>query len=71
MIANDQEFAIVSRQLKELKERRDKMLREGVAQGFQLHVEVAGVEKMIARLQEEITVFETSKQASKLAVGAE
>ena len=62
VIANDQEFAMVSRQLQELKARRDKMLREGVAEGFQLHVEVAGVEKMIARLQEEIDTFESSKR---------
>ncbi|HEV3085463.1 MAG TPA: hypothetical protein VGY66_37265 [Gemmataceae bacterium] len=62
MIANDQELAVVSRQLQELKARRDKMLREGVAEGFQLHVEVAGVEKMIARLQEEMDTFENSKR---------
>ena len=62
MIANDQELAVVSRQLQGLKARRDKMLREGVAEGFQLHVEVAGVEKMIARLQEEMDTFENSKR---------
>jgi hypothetical protein len=62
VIANDQELAVVSRQLQELKARRDKMLREGVAEGFQLHVEVAGVEKMIARLQEEMDTFENSKR---------
>ena len=62
MIANDQELAVVSRQLQELKARRNKMLREGVAEGFQLHVEVAGVEKMIARLQEEMDTFENSKR---------
>jgi hypothetical protein len=70
MIANDQELAVVTRQLQELRARRDKMLRDGVAEGFQLHVEAAGVEKMIARLQEEVNAFENSKR-SKVAAGKE
>jgi hypothetical protein len=70
MIANDQELAIVSRQLQELKMRRDRMLRDEEAEGFQLHIEVAGVEKMIARLQEEADAFESLK-CNKVAVGKE
>jgi hypothetical protein len=61
MIVNEHELEIVSRQIQELKARRDKVLREGVEQGFQLHVEVAGIEKMIARLQEEIDAFDSTK----------
>ena len=58
MIANDQEFAVVSRQLQELKEQRDGLLRGGNGQPFHLHVEVAGIEKMSARLQAEIDAYE-------------
>jgi hypothetical protein len=68
MIANDQEFAVVSRQLLELKLRRAQLLRDGAADGFQLHIEVTGVEKMIARLQEEIDAFE-NQTARTLVVG--
>jgi hypothetical protein len=60
MIANDQERAMVSRQLHELKTQRDNLLRGGNGQPFQLHVELAGLEKMIARLQEEINAYENS-----------
>ena len=60
MITNHQEFAVASRQLEGLKVRRDKMLREREQPGFELHVEVAGFEKMIARLQEEVAAFDIS-----------
>jgi hypothetical protein len=60
MIANDQELAMVSRQLHELKTQRDNLLCGGNGQPFQLHVEVAGLEKMIVRLQEEINAYENS-----------
>lgn len=68
MIANDEEFAAVSRQVEELKLRRDQLRRDGGADGFQLHIEVAGVEKMIVRLQEEIDAFENLK-ARTLTLG--
>jgi len=68
MIANDQEFAVVSQQLEELKRRRDQLLRDGAANGFQLHIEVTGVEKMIARLQDEIADF-ANQRARTLPVG--
>jgi hypothetical protein len=60
MIANSGELAVVSRQLQDLKARRDKLLRERASEGLQLHVELAGIEKMIARLQEEVDAFEDS-----------
>jgi hypothetical protein len=61
MIANEEEFAAVLRQLQELKLRRDELLRDRAADGLQLHIEVAGVEKMIARLREEIEAFENHR----------
>lgn len=59
MIANDEELGIVCCQLQELKAQRDSLLRAGTEKPFQLHVEVAGMEKMIARLQEEIGAYES------------
>ena len=48
---------MVSRQLHELKVQRDSLLRGGNGQPFSLHVEVAGIEKMIARLEAEINAY--------------
>ena len=62
--------AVASRQLEELKVRRDKMLREREQPGFELHVEIAGLEKMIARLQEEVAAFDISRCGS-MAVARE
>jgi hypothetical protein len=41
--------------------RRDKLLRDGHADGFQLHTEVSGIEKMITRLQEELEQYANHK----------
>jgi hypothetical protein len=68
MIANDQELGVVTRQLEELKARRDRTLRDGKADGFQLHIEVTGLEKMIARLQAEVDAF-ASARGTNVAVG--
>lgn len=54
MIANEQQRAIVSRQLGELKEWRDRVLHDSAPSPFRVRVEAAGIEKMVARLQEEI-----------------
>lgn len=64
MITNAQEFDTVSRQLQELNAQRDALLRDPRANPFQLHVEVAGVEKMMARLQDEINAFEADQARS-------
>jgi DNA-binding XRE family transcriptional regulator len=61
MIANDQQLATVLRQLQELKEWRDHVLAESTGTPFQTHIEVAGIEKMIARLQEEKEVYRKAK----------
>jgi HTH-type transcriptional regulator / antitoxin HipB len=61
MIANDQQFAIVSRQIQELKRERDRALEVAAEKPFQAHLEAAGFEKMIARLQEEIEEYERTK----------
>ena len=58
MIANEKEQEIVSRQLRELKAQRDSVLRESTQPAFQSHVELAGLEKMIVRLQAEIDAYE-------------
>ena len=65
MISNDQDSAIVSRQLQDLRVQRDQLLGGKVDGAFQTHVEVAGIEKMIARLQDEIDAYSQSK--AKLA----
>jgi hypothetical protein len=62
-ITPEQELAIVARQLQELKARRDRRLADGAADVFQLHVEVAGIEKMNARLQAELDAIESTKRA--------
>jgi ribosome-binding protein aMBF1 (putative translation factor) len=61
MIANDQELAIVSRQVAELSARRDRVLQTASERPFQAHIETAGLEKMIARLQEEIQAYQDAK----------
>lgn len=60
MIENDEQFEVVSRQLQELKSQRDHLLQNG-AEPFQTHVEVAGIEKMIVRLEEEISAYQKLK----------
>ena len=60
MITNDQEFENVLCQLQELRSQRDALLRDSAVNPFQLHIEVSGVEKMMARLQDEINAFETA-----------
>jgi ribosome-binding protein aMBF1 (putative translation factor) len=61
MIANEQQRTIVSRQLGELEEWRDRALHETTQSPFQIQVEAASIEKMIARLQEEIEAYESAK----------
>lgn len=67
MIANVQESETVLRQILELKAQRDSLLRDPAANPFQLHVEVAGLEKLAARLQEEIDAFEAGQTTSSRA----
>ena len=64
MIANVQELETVLRQVLELKAQRDSLMRDPAANPFQLHVEVTGLEKMAARLQEEIDAFEAAETRS-------
>ena len=54
MIANDQELQSVLRQLQELRLQRDRLLHDSGVNPFQLHIEVSGLEKMLARLQDEV-----------------
>ena len=61
MIANEQQRVIVSRQLGELEAWRDRVLHDTTQSPFQTRVEAAGIEKMIARLQEEIEAYESAK----------
>ena len=61
MIANEQQRVIVSRQLGELEAWRDRVLHDTTQSPFQTRVESAGIEKMIARLQEEIEAYESAK----------
>ena len=61
MIANEQQRAMVSRQLGELEAWRDRVLHDTTQSPFQTRVEAAGIEKMIARLQEEIEAYESAK----------
>jgi len=61
MIANEQQRAIVSRQLEELEAWRDQVLHESPQTPFQTQVEAAGIEKMMARLQEEISDYESAR----------
>jgi hypothetical protein len=62
MIVRDEDLIVVSRQLEELKKQRDCLLGEAKENAFQVHVEVAGLEKMIARLQEEIADYENRQR---------
>ena len=59
------------RQLEELKAWRDRVLREPAEDPLHMHVEVVGIEKMIARLQEEIAAYESAKPASLAAAAAQ
>ena len=61
MIADDHELELVRTQICELKARRDRRLRQNGRDAFQTHLEVAGIEKMIARLEEEVKTYEQSK----------
>jgi ribosome-binding protein aMBF1 (putative translation factor) len=61
VIANEQQRAIVSHQLQELEEWRERVLRASSQSPFQTQVEAAGIGKMMARLQEEIEAYETAK----------
>jgi ribosome-binding protein aMBF1 (putative translation factor) len=61
VIANEQQLAIVCRQLEELKRRRDPRPLEAPESAFQSRVEGAGIEKMIARLEGEIRAYENAK----------
>jgi ribosome-binding protein aMBF1 (putative translation factor) len=61
MIANEQQRAIISRQLGELEAWRERVLHEPTQSPFQTRVEAAGIEKMMARLQEEIAAYESAK----------
>lgn len=61
MIANEQQRGDVSRQLGELAEWRDQVLTEPTPSRFQVRIEVAGIEKMMARLQEEIDSYENAR----------
>jgi len=67
MIGNEQEFEIVCQHLQELKRQRDAILR-GSGDTFRSHVETAGIEKMIARLQEEIDEYEKNKATASKAL---
>ncbi len=68
MIVDDQAFTVVSRQVQELKAQRDLLLREAREKPFHAHMEVAGLEKMIARLQEEIEAY-VNRQSGHGVVG--
>jgi hypothetical protein len=69
MIANQQELEIVSQQLQQLKGQRDSILRRsGDDAPFRSHVEIAGIEKMIARLQQEVDAYEQTKGTTSEAL---
>lgn len=61
MIANEQQRAIVSRQLGELETWRDRVLRDSTQSPFQTQLEAAGIEKMMARLREEMETYDSAK----------
>ena len=61
MIANEQQRVIVSRQLGELEEWRDRVVRFARSP-FQIQLEAAGIEKMIVRLQEEIEAYDDARR---------
>lgn len=64
MIENATAYVIVTEQVEELKTRRDHLLHEEGRDPFMLHVEVASIEKMLARLEREIAEYEhTHSQA--------
>jgi len=69
MIANDTERAVVARQVDQLKADRDALAREGAPDTLATRVEVAGIEKMIARLQEEIDAYEGRNQRAATCDG--
>ncbi len=60
MIENQEQLAVVSRQLADLKAWRERVLVEGRGDAFQRELEAAGIEKMIARLQEEVAGYEAT-----------
>ena len=68
MIVNDQEFETASRQVQEVKAQRDLILCEAKEKTFHAHVEVAGLEKMIARLQDEIEAY-ANRQSGHGVIG--
>src|SRR5437870_5469280 len=61
MITNAQQLAANSRQLEELTVWRDRVLQDPTDRPFQTKLEAAGIEKMIARLQEEIAAYEEAR----------
>lgn len=61
MIENATAYEIVTGQVEELKAWRDRLLHEPGRDPFMLHIEVSGVEKMIARLEREIADYEQSR----------
>jgi hypothetical protein len=61
MIANEQQRAIVSRQLGDLEEWRERVLHNSTQSPFQTRIEAAGIEKIIAHLQGEIDTYESAK----------
>jgi hypothetical protein len=61
VIANDQQLAIVSRQLRELEAWRDQVLERKTLKPFQKRITVMGIERMIERLQEEVHEYESAR----------
>lgn len=61
MIENATAYEVVTEQIEELKARRDHLLHEEGRDAFMLHVEVASIEKMIARLEREIAEYEQTR----------
>jgi ribosome-binding protein aMBF1 (putative translation factor) len=64
VIANDQQLAIVSRQLRELEAWRDQVLERTTLRPFQKRITVMGIEEMIARLQEQIQEYESARSGA-------
>jgi DNA-binding XRE family transcriptional regulator len=61
MIANDQQLTTVARQIRELRDWRERVLEEPSAAAFQKQIEAAGIETMIIRLQEEVETYEAAR----------
>jgi hypothetical protein len=61
MIVNDQQLGVVARQFADLKEWRDRLLHATDRSAFEVHTVVSGIERMMARLQTTINVYQNAK----------